>query len=239
MAKKIDHLDEDPIIPSQQWVCISFLSPEGLKNCKVRGVKVRGCYATYEEAKKRADQILEFDPNFHIMVGEVGKWLAWDPDPSTSQDQEFGNEKLNELMKSYKSQLEKNKVMEHQRKSDYIDGARKNEPADDRKERMKKRLRKKLEDKNKKTPEISEVIENEKTKTEEIKEPEVIKETPIDKTEDFQEAEKKMKELEEEVQKKKKELEEIKKEKNEQTIEKTELNRNLEKIAELYKSMIT
>ena len=34
-TKYIDYLTEDEIIMSQQWVCISFLSPEGIKNCSM------------------------------------------------------------------------------------------------------------------------------------------------------------------------------------------------------------
>ena len=35
--KKIDYLDEDPPMESQKWICVSFLSPEGIKNCNIRG----------------------------------------------------------------------------------------------------------------------------------------------------------------------------------------------------------
>jgi hypothetical protein len=46
----IDHLTEDEPIQGQLFVCLSFLSPEGIKNCSLRGVKFRGAFPTYETA---------------------------------------------------------------------------------------------------------------------------------------------------------------------------------------------
>ena len=37
--REIDFLKEDPALPNQKYVLLSFLSPEGIKNCKVRGLK--------------------------------------------------------------------------------------------------------------------------------------------------------------------------------------------------------
>ena len=54
-TKKVDFLKEDEPIHNQNWVCLSFLSPEGIKNCSTRGLKIRGVFATKEEAVKRAD----------------------------------------------------------------------------------------------------------------------------------------------------------------------------------------
>ena len=50
-----------------------ILSPEGIRNCNVRGLKIRGVYNTQEEANKRAEYLQKIDPNFHVFVGEVGK----------------------------------------------------------------------------------------------------------------------------------------------------------------------
>jgi hypothetical protein len=60
---------------------MSFLSPEGISNCKIRGLKVRGVFATLEEASKRAKKLQEVDPAFHVFVGEAGKRLPSDPEP--------------------------------------------------------------------------------------------------------------------------------------------------------------
>ena len=63
---KIDYLTEDDVIKSQQFVCLSFLSPEGISNCKIRGLKVRGVYATYEEATARAKKLRDADQYHHL-----------------------------------------------------------------------------------------------------------------------------------------------------------------------------
>jgi hypothetical protein len=72
----------------------------------VRGLKVRGSYPTQEEANARAKKLQRNDPIHNIYVAEVGKWLAWDPKPHEVAEQEYANDQLNSLMKSYKENEE-------------------------------------------------------------------------------------------------------------------------------------
>merc|ERR1711904_94597 len=120
---KIDYLTEDDVIKSQQFVCLSFLSPEGISNCKIRGLKVRGVYATYEEATERAKRLRDSDKYHHVFVGEVGKWLPWDPEPNeeTVKDQNYAENQLNDLMKSYRENQQAAKTYEKQRKNEMIE----------------------------------------------------------------------------------------------------------------------
>ncbi len=67
----------------------------------IRGIKVRGVYSTESEAQARAKKLQKSDPNFNIFMGAVGKWMAWDPEPSRVSSQEYANEQLNTLMKKY------------------------------------------------------------------------------------------------------------------------------------------
>jgi len=122
-TKYIDYLDEDDIIMNQQWVCISFLSPEGIKNCNIRGLKIRGVYPTQERANERAKELQDKDSDFHVFVGEVGKWLAWDPDVNSVEDHVYQDEQLNDLMRGYKENLKKTAKMEQERKSDKLKGS--------------------------------------------------------------------------------------------------------------------
>lgn len=155
-TKYIDYLTEDEVLPGQQWVCVSFLSPEGIKNCSVRGLKVRGVYPTQELANKRADELHNIDPDFHVFVGEVGKWLAWDPDPNDVKDQVYQEKELNDIMKGYKDNLEKSKKMQHNRKEDMLKQAAKEEQsrnnndnhnADNQRSRLQKKLEAKKQQK--------------------------------------------------------------------------------------------
>ncbi len=142
--KKIDYLDEDDPITKpyrQSWVCISFVSPEGIMNCKIRGLKVRGVFEKQEQANARAKELQLIDPDFHVFVGEVGKWLGWDPDPNSAEDQEYREDELNKLMKGYKENLEKTKQMEQERKKELLDESRREakNKAETRRERLKRK----------------------------------------------------------------------------------------------------
>jgi hypothetical protein len=71
----------------------------------VRGLKIRGTYDSYREAKNRSDQIAKFDKNHHVYIGQVGYWLPWDPDPHEIQEQEYQEKELNTLMSKYRENL--------------------------------------------------------------------------------------------------------------------------------------
>ena len=62
-----------------------------------RGIKVRGVYATQEEAELRCKKLREKDPNHDIYVGPVGIWVPWDPDAYKTGRVEFMEEELNQL----------------------------------------------------------------------------------------------------------------------------------------------
>lgn len=167
--KKIDYLDEDPPISGQQWICVSFLSPEGIKNCKIRGFKFRGAFGTRQEAEAHAKEIQDkLDPDFHIYVGEGFKWLPWNQDPETVENQEYHEKELNELMKATKENLLLKKQHENERKKQQIQEAmneNKNIKRGNTKERLQKKLmKKKLEIEKQKNPESTSPIKNEAIK---------------------------------------------------------------------------
>lgn len=72
----------------------------------VRGMKVRGTYSSQQEAIARSKKLQRNDVIHNIFVGEVGKWLAWDPDPNSVNEQEYAEDQLNTLMKKYKENEE-------------------------------------------------------------------------------------------------------------------------------------
>ena len=122
-TKQIDYLTEDDPLSNQKWCCVSFLSPEGVKNCKIRGFKVRGVFDTKEEADERAAFLQKLDPDFNIFIGEVGKWLHFAPDPYSKEagNMVYAEKKLNELAKSHKENLKKQKIVEAERKQAMFD----------------------------------------------------------------------------------------------------------------------
>lgn len=97
---KIDHLAEDPPIPGQRYFCISFISPEGLMNCKTRGFKLRGVYGSLTEAQQACKQFQKIDKYFDVFVAEVGKWCPWDPSNDQVKKSIYQGKGQNEVMKS-------------------------------------------------------------------------------------------------------------------------------------------
>jgi hypothetical protein len=63
----------------------------------VRGLKVRGVFATQEEAENKCKALRKKDPNHDIFVGPVGIWIPWDPDAYKTGKVEFLEEELNQL----------------------------------------------------------------------------------------------------------------------------------------------
>jgi len=72
-----------------------------------RGLKVRGAYASMEEAELRCKMLRELDPNHDVFVGPVGLWMPWDPEAYKTGRVEYMEEELNQLM-SEKSKNEAN-----------------------------------------------------------------------------------------------------------------------------------
>jgi hypothetical protein len=83
----------------------------------VRGLKIRGTYSTKEEAVARSKKLQRLDPTHNIFVGEVGKWLPWDPEPSQVAEQEYAEDELNTLMKKYKENEEARDGFEREKRA--------------------------------------------------------------------------------------------------------------------------
>ena len=91
----------------------------------VRGLKIRGTYSTREEAVARSKKLQRLDPLHNIFVGEIGKWLPWDPEPSQVGEQEYAEEELNTLMKKYKENEDAKDLFEREKRTKMMGGARK------------------------------------------------------------------------------------------------------------------
>ena len=105
VSKTIDTLDEDYItIPSQNFALVSFIAPTGNQKCDRLGLKIRGCFATREDAAAHVKRLMQVDPLFDIFLVETGKWLAIPPpDPATMDDAEYTDQPfLQSLMQQYR-----------------------------------------------------------------------------------------------------------------------------------------
>lgn len=119
-----DFLIEDTLLPDEQkWVCLSFLTPKHAETkSTLSGIKIRGVFSTYELACEHAKKLQSVDPAFNVFVGEMGKWLPFDPDPDSKyvKDSEYANEELNNMMKKYRENQEKAKLLHEHKKNEKI-----------------------------------------------------------------------------------------------------------------------
>jgi len=83
----------------------------------VRGLKIRGVYGSQDEAVIRSKKLQRQDTLHNIFVGEVGKWLPWDPEPSDVKEQEYAEDQLNTLMKKYKENEEHRESFQRERRT--------------------------------------------------------------------------------------------------------------------------
>ncbi len=134
-----DYLDEDKpfrhMVKKQNFCILSMLTPNSFPESKraefsdqkILGVKVRGVFETYEDAKKQAEALQKLDKFHNIFVGEVGKWLPFNVDIATMQTEEdpvYREKSLNTYMKAYKDSLKEEEVSEKQRKDEQLKGAK-------------------------------------------------------------------------------------------------------------------
>lgn len=68
----------------------------------VRGIKVRGVFASQKEAEIRCKLLREVDPNHDVYVGPVGMWVPFHPDAYKTGRVEYMEETLNQLMSEKK-----------------------------------------------------------------------------------------------------------------------------------------
>jgi hypothetical protein len=75
----------------------------------IRGIKVRGCFPTQQEAELRCKMLRQNDPNHDVYVGPVGIWVPFHPEAYKTGRVEYMEETLNELMSEKKKNEEKAK----------------------------------------------------------------------------------------------------------------------------------
>jgi molecular chaperone DnaK (HSP70) len=119
---KVDYLTEDSLLPAgQKFVCMSFLTDKENKTT-LSGIKIRGVFATYDEACAHAKNLQNVDEYFNVFVGEMGSWLPFDPNPDSQavKDSQYANDQLNNMMKAYLENQEKAKIYHEQRKNELV-----------------------------------------------------------------------------------------------------------------------
>ena len=103
-------------VPGQVFACLSIIGPEAPQRNDKFGIKIRGAFATRDEAAKHAKRLQKEDPTFDIYVVDMYKWLLIPPDPPKIEDVHYTNEKLEEIMTGYKENQSQAARMFNERK---------------------------------------------------------------------------------------------------------------------------
>jgi hypothetical protein len=114
-------LEQDYLtVPGQLFACISFVGPDLPQKNEKLGMKIRGCFATRDEAASHAKRLQKEDAIVDIYVVDMYKWLLIPPDRDQIEDVHYQNEKLEEIMVKYRQNQAAASSMFEKRKRDMI-----------------------------------------------------------------------------------------------------------------------
>jgi hypothetical protein len=115
-----DYLDVDSVtVPGQAFAVISVVSSSSAQKTPDGrvGLKIRGCFATQDEAAAHVRRLMKADNTFDIWVCDMYKWLALPPDPANVDNQEYSETFLNEMIHEYReSQLQAKQHFEERKR---------------------------------------------------------------------------------------------------------------------------
>jgi Family of unknown function (DUF5832) len=107
-------------VPGQLFACLSIVGPDCPQKTDKFGIKIRGCFATRDEASNHAKRLQKEDATFDIYVVDMYKWLLIPPDPAMIEDAHYTNEKLEEIMIKYRENQSMAAKMFEERKRDMM-----------------------------------------------------------------------------------------------------------------------
>lgn len=118
-------------IPGQLFALISLVGPDCPQKNEKFGLKIRGCFASREDAASYAKRLQKEDATFDIYVVDMYKWLLIPPDRDHIDDVHYAEEKLEELMGKYKENQIQAKMLFEKRKKDMIEKPSYLDPSDE------------------------------------------------------------------------------------------------------------
>jgi hypothetical protein len=118
-------------VPGQLYACLSVVGPEAPQKNDKFGIKIRGAFASRDEAAAHAKRLQKEDSTFDIYVVDMYKWLLIPPDPLKIEDVHYQNEKLEEIMTGYKQNQAEAARMFNERKRDMMESKSYIKPGDE------------------------------------------------------------------------------------------------------------
>jgi hypothetical protein len=105
-------------VPGQLYACLSVVGPEAPQKNDKFGIKIRGAFASRDEAASHAKRLQKEDPTFDIYVVDMYKWLLIPPDATKIEDVHYQNQKLEEIMTGYReNQAEAARLFQERKRS--------------------------------------------------------------------------------------------------------------------------
>ena len=118
-------------VPGQLYACLSVVGPECPQKNDQFGIKIRGCFASRDEAANHAKRLQKEDAVFDIYVVDMYKWLLIPPDPAKIEDVHYTNEKLEQIMSGYRESQQMATRMFEERKRDMMEAKSYIKPGDE------------------------------------------------------------------------------------------------------------
>jgi len=118
-------------VPGQLYACLSVVGPEAPQKNDKFGIKIRGAFASRDEAAAHAKRLQKEDSTFDIYVVDMYKWLLIPPDPLKIEDVHYQNEKLEEIMTGYRQNQAEATRMFNERKRDMMEAKSYVKPGDE------------------------------------------------------------------------------------------------------------
>lgn len=118
-------------VPGQLYACLSVVGPEAPQKCDKFGIKIRGAFASRDEAASHAKRLQKEDSTFDIYVVDMYKWLLIPPDPTKIEDVHYTNEKLEEIMSGYRENQAEAARLFNERKRDMMEAKTYFKPGDE------------------------------------------------------------------------------------------------------------
>jgi len=114
-------LEQDYLtVPGQLYALISMVGPDMPQKNDQLGLKIRGCFATRDDAERHAKRLQKEDALVDIYVVEMYKWLLIPPDNLKIDDVHYTNDKLEEIMTKYRENQRQASAMFEKRKRDMM-----------------------------------------------------------------------------------------------------------------------
>lgn len=125
-------LEQDFItVPGQLYACLSIIGPDSPQKCDKLGIKIRGAFASRDEAGAHAKRLQKEDPAFNIYVVDMFKWLMIPPDDNKIEDVHYQNERLEEIMSGYRESQSQAAKLFQERKRGMLEGTNHFTPGDE------------------------------------------------------------------------------------------------------------